>query len=211
MKKLVITILFLITQTSLLVGQQENRNEDFFEYSIRISKLRTSSFLENSTFQDQLNDPAIDDLGLMPSFTGINYAMKFKYGKSLSSDVNLLTELGYAHRNEQVIAFCHVCGFIPKPSTVAKVKSIDLGTGIRYHIEEIEKINFSIDIMLNYSFVINESDIWYLGYYISPLIEYKLDDNWRFNFNAGFEQSFKKYQKTELFLGFGTSYYLVKK
>ena len=175
------------------------------------SKFIRSSFIENSKYQNQLSDPNTEIEGLIASPTGRNYSAKLRYGKKVFRNTHLITEIGYANINEQVVCFCHVCDKNSNPTTLVILNSINAGIGIRYQIVEFKKISFSFEAIGNYSLLVNESDIKYFGYSIHPLVQYELNEKLEVNIKYGYEQSFKEYEKKERYIELAINYNINKK
>ena len=210
MKKITLGSTLILLVFNFCWGQNSN-SQDFFELGVRYSQFIKSSFLENSNFKDELSDPNTEIEGIIASPTGNNYSLKFRYGKKIAKNAHLIVEFGYSHLNEQVICFCHVCDKISNPSTLVSLNSVNIGLGTRYEFLHINKFHLALDLIGQYSSVINESEINYFGFSVQPLIEYEINKKLNINLKLGFEESFKDYQKQEKYIEFAIKYKIVKK
>lgn len=198
--KLFLTLLLLIC-FQISYAQNEANKYDFVEIGIRSSRFLKSDFLNSAKYSDQIADPEVAIEGLMPVKTGSSFGINIKYGKGLNAKTHLIMKLGYAQREEQVICFCHICDKAPETTTLVTVNSFDLGVGARYLLMQRNDIDFQIEGSTIYS--IAEGEMMYLGYYIAPMLGFKMTENIMMTTKVGFEQSFGKYSKMETFAEVG--------
>ena len=209
MKNPILVILVNFIFISLNFAQDYEKS-NFFEFGARTGKFIESTFLEDSKYKNQLSDPATESTGFMVSATGRIYAAKFRYGIEIFTKIHFIVESGFVSRNEQVIYFCHACDLASIPSTLTRVNSFDIGTGIRYQLFELNKFKLLIEGIGNYSISSNESGIRYFGYSIHPLIGYNFGKKLSVNLKFGFEQSFGDYEKKERYFEFAINYQIKK-
>lgn len=210
MKRITLGFTLTLLAFNFCYGQNSN-SQDFFELGFRYSKFIESSFLENSKYKDELSDPNTEIEGIIASPTGNNLSIKFRYGKKIFNKVHLISEFGYSHLNEQVICFCHACDKVSNPSTLVSLNAINIGLGTRYSFLNINNFHLAFDLIGNYSSIINESGISYIGVSVQPLIEYEINKKININLKLGFEESFKDYQKKEKYIEFAVKYKISKK
>lgn len=205
MKRFVFGFIVITSITNISFSQGSN-SIDFLEFGIKSSKFIESSFLQNSKYQSELDNPNIEVIGFVASPTGTNYSAILRYGKKVFNNAHLVALLGFSVLNEQVVCFCHICDKISRPSTLVRLNSFSSGLGLRYEVLQIERFNLSFEAIGNYSFLTNESDVEYFGYAISSLIGYQINDSLKFNLKYGREQSFNSYQKKEHFFELGINF-----
>jgi len=195
--KLVFAFSVLTLSISVNIEGQNLDSNKFFEFGFRTSKFFKTSFLSNSRFKDQIKDPTTEVEGLIPSNEGRNYSLKLRYGTQIKPRTQLISEFGFAIRDEQAVCFCHVCDKIAKSNSLTKLFSFDTGLGIRYFIGRFKRFNFSVEAFNNISFTANESNLFYYGYSINPIIDLAVNDKIKLLLKYGFEQSFSSYEKKE--------------
>jgi len=177
--------------------------DEFIEVGLRVSKFIDSSFLINSRFRNQIKDPNVEIEGLKPSTEGKNYSLRFRYGNLLTQKTFLVNEIGFAARDEQAICFCHVCDKIAISNSLTTVFSLDAGVGLRHFITSIKDVTIFVEGMSNLSITTNESNLFYVGYSVHPILQYDLFRNLELNIKLGVEQSFIGYQKLERYFEIG--------
>ncbi len=211
MKKLIIILAVSCLLINFCNGQHTG-NADFIEVEGRTSRFIESSFLANSKYQTELNNPfeKFEELRLIPAATESNYAIKFRYGKQIFAKTYLIGELGFSKYNEQTLCVCDVCDKAASPTTLVSLKILNFGIGVRHQVFRMNRFSLSVEAIGSYSVATNESGVDYFGYAISPVLAYQITEKWNLNFRAGYEQSFQDYQKKEKFYGIGVNYLIRK-
>ncbi len=207
MRKTAVVIAVHFVLMNFCSGQDFN-NGDFFELGVKSGKFIESSFLVNSRYQSELSDPAIEDVGLLPSSTGKNYSAKLRYGKKIFTNAHLVGEFGFSRLNEQVLCFCHFCDKIAGPFTLVSLNAIHAGIGGRYRVVQIKRFSLSLEAIGSYSLLTNESDVKYFGYSIHPMAEYRISEKLRVNLKYGYEQSFNDYEKRVKYVELAFNYWM---
>lgn len=197
---------FLFTLFIISPCYSQNRSNGFIELGFRGSRFMSTYFLQDSRHQNVLSDPSRVSFGNKISPSGLNNALKLRFGISFTSIFQILGEFGYSKYDEKILAFCHYCELLAKPETVKIFESIHVGSGFRYQFVQSKHVNVHLDFLGYYAFLINEKDIRYFSMAVQPVIEIPIYKNLFFNTKFGYEKSFYPYRKQERFYEFALGY-----